>query len=1037
MVFAWPVCLIRVDTMYAELHVKSHYTFLTGASSPDELVYKAAELGYSAIAITDECSYSGIVKAYQASRECNIKLIIGSEFNIDTQHGKLKLLLLAPSRTAYAEISALISKSRRRTAKGSYATGIEDLQFGLQHCLAIWLPSFNQYDTHHGLALTRLFKHRLWIGVELFRQSNDQQGYLHCEQLSRTLNLNMVACNDVHMHCKSRKPLQDTVTAIRHGCTVEQLQNQRQLNAERYLKPIDVLQQQYPRSLLEETLQISDLCDFSMNQLRYQYPREVVPSGQTATSYLRQLSIAGARRRFPEGVPKKVIRAIRYELKIIRQLHYEYYFLTIYDIVKFARTLGILCQGRGSAANSSVCYCLYVTEVNPDENELLFERFISKERDEPPDIDVDFESDRREEVIQYIYTKYTRKRTALLATVITYRRKSAIRDVGKALGLPLNLIEDLNRSMAWWDKLDVLEQHMQQRQFNINSHLGRYFFSLVKQILGTPRHLSQHVGGFLITEAPTSTLVPIENASMANRTVIQWDKFDIQILGLIKVDILGLGMLSAIKRALDMINGAVPTSKPMTIHDIPHDDPKVYELLCKADTIGVFQVESRAQMTMLPRLKPRCFYDLVIEVAIVRPGPIQGDMVHPYLRRRNGEDPVEYANPQIKAVLQRTLGIPIFQEQVIKLTMVAAGFSGGEADQLRRAMASWGKRGDIEQFRDKLVRGMLQRGYTQQFAEQIFNQINGFGSYGFPESHSASFAILVYLSSWLKLYHPIAFYAGILNSQPMGFYTPSQLIQDAKRHNIVVLPICINSSDWQHKLEYLNAMPALRLGICLIKGIRQSSAIAAVNARQKKRFKSISDVKQRQLFNSNEILKMVDADAFHRFEENRRRVYWHSIQNDDGLNTQKPGQADFIPELTSLDTLLLDYQHARGVSLKYHPMQLLRNTHPFQRCTTAENIFAQTNNSMIEVSGVVTCRQRPGTASGVIFMTLEDETGNLNIVLWNSIQARFREAILSGHILYIKGKLEHQQGVANIIAGYIEKHDHALSNLKTHSRNFH
>jgi len=1023
--------------MYAELHVKSHYTFLTGASSPDELVYKAAELGYSAIAITDECSYSGIVKAYQASNECNIKLIIGSEFNVETQDGQLKLVLLAPTRTAYAEISALITKSRRRTTKGSYFTGMEDLKFGLQHCLAIWLPSFSKQDAPQGQALARLFKQRLWIGVELFRQSNDQQRYLHCEQLSRALGLNMLACNDVHMHCKSRKPLQDTVTAIRHGCTVEQLQNQRQLNAERYLKPMDVLQQQYPRSLLEETLHIADLCDFSLNQLRYQYPREVVPSEQTATSYLRQLTIDGARKRFPEGVPKKVVAAIRYELKIIRQLHYEYYFLTIYDIVDFARNLGILCQGRGSAANSCVCYCLYITEVNPDENELLFERFISKERDEPPDIDVDFESDRREEVIQYIYAKYTRKRTALLATVITYRRKSAIRDVGKALGLPLSLIEDLNRSMAWWDKLDVLEQHMRDQKFNVNSQLGRYFFSLVKQIIGTPRHLSQHVGGFLITEAPTSTLVPIENASMPNRTIIQWDKFDIEILGLIKVDVLGLGMLSAIKRALDMINSAAPTSKLLTIHDIPHGDPKVYDLLCNADTIGVFQVESRAQMSMLPRLKPRCYYDLVIEVAIVRPGPIQGDMVHPYLRRRSGEEPVVYANEQIKAVLNRTLGIPIFQEQVIKLTMVAAGFSGGEADQLRRAMASWGKRGNIEQFRDKLVRGMLQRGYTQQYAEQIFNQIKGFGSYGFPESHSASFAILVYLSSWLKLYHPIAFYAGILNSQPMGFYSPSQLIQDAKRHNIVVLPICINNSDWQHKLEYRNAEPALRLGLCLVKGVRESSAIEAVTSRQKKRFESINDVKQRKLFNSNENLKLVDADAFHQFEDNRRRAYWHSMQNDDGLNTQTLGEADFIPELTSIDTLLLDYQHTRGVSLKYHPMQLLRNANPFKRCITANKLFTQPNNSMIEVSGVVTCRQRPGTASGVLFMTLEDETGNINVVLWQGIQTRFRQAILSGHILYIKGKLEHQQGIANVIAGYIEKHDHALNDLKTHSRNFH
>ena len=591
--------------MYAELHVKSHYTFLTGASSPEELVYQAGGLGYSAIAITDECSYSGIVKAYQASEECGLKLIIGSEFKVGTEHGQLTLVLLAPNRTAYAEISALITKGRRRSKKGDYSISMEDLRFGLQHCLAIWLPAFDAQDIEYGGKLSRLFAQRLWIGVGLFMQSDDQQRYLHCEGLSDTLGLNMVACNDVHMHCKSRKPLQDTVTAIRNGCTVEALQNKRQLNAEKYLKPIELLRQQYPASLLEETLNIADLCQFSMHELRYQYPREVVPNDQTPTSYLRQLSAQGARKRWPQGVPTKAIKALRHELRIIRKLHYEYYFLTIYDIVQFAREQGILCQGRGSAANSCVCYCLYITEVNPNENELLFERFISEERNEPPDIDVDFESDRREEVIQYIYQKYTRKRTAILSTVITYRRKSAIRDVGKALGLPLNLIEELNRSMAWWDKLDTLEQHMQDRQLNAKNHLARHFFYLVKQIVGTPRHLSQHVGGFLITQLPTSTLVPIENASMPDRTIIQWDKYDVEILGLIKVDVLGLGMLSAIQRALQMINQYAEHA--LTIHDIPHEDPLVYDLLCKADTVGVFQVESRAQMSMLPRLKPRNF----------------------------------------------------------------------------------------------------------------------------------------------------------------------------------------------------------------------------------------------------------------------------------------------------------------------------------------------------------------------------------------------------------------------------------------------
>lgn len=1021
--------------MYAELHVKSHYTFLAGASSPEELVLQAAQLGYEAIAITDECSYSGIPKAYQASQQSGLKLIVGSEFLINTDLGTLTLLLLAPNRTAYAEISALISKSRRRSVKGEYVASVEDLQFGLTHCFAIWLPNYNEQDFSNGQRLLRFFRHRLWIGIGLFTQSDDERRYRYCEQLSRELGINMVACNDVHMHCKSRKPLQDTVNAIKHNCTVEALQNQRHVNAEKYLKPLKLLKQQYPRALLEETVHIANLCEFTMDELCYQYPREVVPANQTPIAYLRKLSVAGARKRWPKGVPSKVVNSLRHELRIIRQLHYEYYFLTIYDIVKFAKGEGILCQGRGSAANSSVCYCLFITEVNPSENELLFERFISAERNEPPDIDVDFESDRREEVIQYIYAKYTRKRTAILSTVVTYRRKSAIRDVGKALGLPLSLIEELNRSMAWWDKIDTLEQHMQDRQINANNHLARCFFYLVKAILGTPRHLSQHVGGFLITQAPTSTLVPIENASMPDRTIIQWDKFDIEILKLVKVDILGLGMLSAIQRAVQMISHC--SGKPFTMHDIPHEDPKVYDLLCKADTVGVFQVESRAQMSMLPRLKPRSYYDLVIEVAIVRPGPIQGDMVHPYLRRRNGEEPVEYANNEVKEVLKRTLGIPIFQEQVIKLTMVAAGFSGGEADELRRAMASWGKRGDLEQFRDKLIRGMLKRGFTQQYAEQIFNQIKGFGSYGFPESHSASFAILVYISSWLKLYHPVPFYAGILNSQPMGFYSPSQLIQDAKRHNITVLPICINNSHWEHDVEIVDGKQALRLGFCLIKGVSEHSTSLAIQSRKNTPFQSLDDIKQRRLFDNSELNRLVSADVFHQFEQNRRRAYWHSLQIDDGLNTQQTHSAEFIKDLTPVDTLLLDYKNARGVSLKFHPMQLLRNTQPFSKCTVSANIFDKKNNGLIEVSGVVTGRQRPGTASGVIFMTLEDETGNINVVLWTNIQERFRDAILTGHILYIKGKIEHQDGVANVIAGYIEKHDHALTGFQTRSRNFH
>jgi len=895
--------------MFAELHTKSHYSFLCGASSPEEIVSQAAELGYAAVAITDECSYAGIVKAYQASKDHDIKLIIGSQFKVLAGGSCLQLVLLAPSRIAYSEISALITKGRRRSAKGEYFFSVDDLKFGLQHCLAIWLPSYNtegfyfaegsciaegsclgaegsfrSIDSEHAAQLKAHFKDRLWLGVELFWQATDQAHYHYCAKLSLEHGLNMVACNDVHMHSKSRKPLQDTLTAIRLNTTIQKLGASRQRNAERYLKPFEVLQHQYPSALLEESLRIADLCHFTMDELRYEYPQELVPNGLSPSEYLRKLTMQGAAERWPGKLPDKVLNIINYELNIIQELGYEYYFLTVYDIVKFARTQDILCQGRGSAANSAVCYCLHITEVDPDSNSLLFERFISKERNEPPDIDVDFESQRREEVIQYIYNKYSRQRTALTATVITYRRRSAVRDVGKALGLPLNFIEDLNRSMAWWDKIDTLVDRMRDRKLSFDNTLSLQFFKLVKEILGTPRHLSQHVGGFLITHSPTSTLVPIENAAMPERTIIQWDKYDIEIMRLLKVDVLGLGMLSAIRRSLAMINDYEGEEQGMRlrVQDIPREDPCVYDMLCKGDSIGVFQVESRAQMSMLPRLKPRNFYDLVIEVAIVRPGPIQGDMVHPYLKRRNGEEPVTYPNNEIKTVLERTLGIPIFQEQVIQLTMVAAGFSGGEADELRRAMASWGKHGNLGQFESKLINGMLARGHSQVFAERLYKQIQGFGSYGFPESHSASFALLVYISSWLKLYHPAAFYAGLLNSQPMGFYSPSQLVQDARRHNVIVLPVCINQSNWDHSLDLSYEQPALRLGLRLIKGVSEQSALTLMASRIRCAFKNIDDVKNRKLLSDKELKKLIKANAFQEFEGNRRRAYWQSLQMDDG-----------------------------------------------------------------------------------------------------------------------------------------------------------
>ncbi len=1021
--------------MYSELHTKSHYSFLKGASSPEELVRQAKSLGYQAIALTDECSYSGLVKAHKAAKEADIKLIIGSQFRINVDQSAFHMILLAQNLTAYSEISALITKGRRRSPKGEYFLTSDDLKFGLKHCLAIWFPSSRTHDANHGEILRRYFKHRLWLGVGLFRNHDDQDHYFYHYELSSQLGIKMVACNDVLIHKRDRKPLLDTVTAIRLNTSVQSLGNRTHSNSERYLRSITELQQLYPVELLSETQRISELCNVDMDDLRYQYPKELVPRGIDPSDYLRKLTQDGCKVIWPGGTPKDVTAQIEYELAIIKELEYEYYFLTVHDIVAFARSKGILCQGRGSAANSAVCYCLFITSVDPSKSRLLFERFISKERNEPPDIDVDFESQRREEVIQYIYNKYSRKRTALTATVITYRRKSAVRDVAKALGLPESFASDLNRSLAWWDKVDVLLEQFQNQNFSFNSDLALRFFTLVKEIMGTPRHLSQHVGGFIITELPTSTLVPIENASMPDRTVIQWDKYDIEILGLLKVDVLGLGMLSAIQKSLTMINAY--QSGELTMHNLPRENSEVYDMLCQGDSVGVFQVESRAQMSMLPRLKPRRFYDLVIQVAIVRPGPIQGDMVHPYLKRRNKEEPTIYPTPEIKNVLERTLGIPIFQEQVIELTMVAAGFSGGEADELRRAMASWGKNGDLAQFEEKLVSGMLENGHSKEFALRIYQQIQGFGSYGFPESHSASFALLVYVSAWIKRFHPAAFYAGILNSQPMGFYSPSQLIQDARRHQVDILPVCIMQSSWEHTLVNKKTHIAIQLGLRLVKGVSEKSARNIEMSRSKSRILSIEDFKKRQLVHQDELMKLVNANAFSYFDKNRRNAYWNSLQMNDGLNTQRTNSSVRIQPLSKTEELLSDYKHASGVSLKHHPMQLLRSTLPFRQCITADRLLSVRNNSFIQIAGMVTGRQRPGTASGVLFLTLEDETGNINVVVWSGIQERFKQQILRGRILHIKGKLEHQHGVSNVIAGFVEDQSQALPNLNTRSRNFH
>ena len=875
----------------------------------------------------------------------------------------------------------------------------------------------------------------LWIALELLQNGDDLDLAAVALTLSMRLNLPVVACNDVHMHVTQRKPLQDVLTAIRLKTSVAQLGTAQHANRERHLRSIARLRSLYPAEMLEESVTILEQCSFSLDELRYEYPEELVPPHLTPSEYLRQLTFAGAAQRWPAGVPADVTELLETELELIASLSYEYFFLTVHDIVAFARGKGILCQGRGSAANSAVCYCLSITEVDPSRMHVLFERFVSKERNEPPDIDVDFEHERREEVIQYIYKRYGRDRAALAATLITYRPRSAVRDVGKALGLSLDLVDLLAKSLAWWDKHDVLEARCAKAGVDPHSPTVQQFLELVQQVLGFPRHLSQHVGGFVISRGPLTQLVPIENAAMEDRTVIQWDKYDLEALGLLKVDVLGLGMLTAIRKALDHLNAFHGTTdgKALTVGAIPPEDRETYQMLQRGDSIGVFQVESRAQMSMLPRLKPSTFYDLVIEVAIVRPGPIQGNMVHPYLRRRQGLESVTYSSDAVRGVLERTLGIPIFQEQVIELAMVAAGFSAGEADQLRRAMAAWKRRGGLEQFEAKLIDGMLARGHDREFAERVFEQIKGFGDYGFPESHAASFALLVYVSAWLKRHEPAAFCCGLLNSLPMGFYSPSQLIQDAQRHGIETRPVDVQCSGWDHRLEaqaelheapyrYTRNQGALRLGLRLIKGLGKD---AGMRIEANRPYRDSKDLALRAALSATELGCLARAGALERLSGHRFQAHWDvaAIQPPAELwqvadRTDTYRTAVRLPAPTEGQNLLADYSYLT-LTLGPHPLRLLRDHSALRGCRSAVQLAQYQHGQFIRVAGLVTCRQRPSSASGVVFLTLEDETGNINVLVWTSVLERYRAELLQGQLLQIKGTVEREGEVIHVIAGHV------------------
>jgi len=1026
---------------YAELHCLSNFTFLRGASHPEELVKRAAALGYRALALTDECSLAGAVRAHGAAKDVGLPLVIGSEIRL--QDGP-RLVLLATDREGYGNLAALITLGRRRTKKGGYSLGWSDLDSGLPGCLALLAcphpcPHPKGDGEKHARSVAERFPARAWIAVELLQGPDDRAQLAALRELGKTYGLPLVASGDVHMHLRSRRPLQDTLTAIRLRTTVRACGHALFPNAERHLRLLSRLARIYPPELLEETVRVAGRCRFSLEELRYEYPEELVPDGETPASWLRKLAEEGLQRRFTVGASQKIRDLMERELSLIAELRYEPFFLTVHDIVRYARSRDILCQGRGSAANSAVCYALGITEVNPAKQELLFERFISKERNEPPDIDVDFEHQRREEVIQYVYAKYGRERAALAATLITYQPKSALRDVGKALGLDALQVDRIAKSIAWWDDRRELATRLRDTGFDPESPVMLRLVGLASALLGFPRHLSQHVGGFVISRGALARLVPIENAAMPERSVIQWDKDDLENLGLLKVDVLALGMLSAIRRALDFVNELRGSSITMDSL-LREEDPAVYEMMRHADTIGVFQIESRAQMSMLPRLKPEHFYDLVIEIAIVRPGPIQGDMVHPYLRRRAGTDPIDYPNEAVRKVLERTCGVPIFQEQVMQLAVVAAGFTPGEADQLRRAMAAWRRKGGLEPFHKKLMDGMRKNGISAEFAERIYRQILGFGEYGFPESHSVSFALLAYVSAWLKHHEPAAFLAALLNSQPMGFYTPSQLVQDARRHGVEVRPVDALASEWDCTLETGTDALAVRLGFLLVQGLSKTGAERIVAARRDRLFDSVEDLARRAELNRHDLKCLAAAGAFEALSGHRRHAFWQVAGIETGAHILRDAPVAetpaILPRPTEGENLVADYA-STGLTLGRHPLALLRAHLSRMRFATAGELKLLPGGTRARAAGIVTGRQRPSTASGTVFVTLEDETGYVNVIVWPHLIERQRRELLGARLMGVEGVLEREGEVMHLVARRLSDHSALLGGLVTPSRDFH
>jgi error-prone DNA polymerase len=1048
---------------YAELRCLSNFSFLRGASKPEELVERAQALGYSALALTDECSLAGIVRAHVAAKKQGLKLLVGSQFQV-TCDAPFTLVVLATNLNGYGNLCEFITRLRRTAPKGTYRLTLKHISAdALADCLVIAVPQRGSAQAQTDSVARWLLLHflgRCWLGVEQLRLMDDEMRLHRLRQSSELTAVPLVAVGDVHMHLRSRKALQDVLTATRIGKPLTACGHALAPNAEQRLRSRLELAQCYPEALLAETLKIAERCAFSLDELCYQYPSEVVPPGETPASYLRRLTDEGMGKRWPAGTSDKVRQQVEHELALIAELRYEHYFLTVYDIVAFARSQHILCQGRGSAANSAVCYCLGITEVDPARASVLFERFISRERNEPPDIDVDFEHERREEVIQYLYRKYGRERAALTATVISYRPRSALRDVGKALGFDETALDALGSGHRWWDVDGLAPERITEAGLDPDSLKVRQLVALTGQLMGFPRHLSQHTGGFVLTRGPLSRLVPIENATMADRTVIEWDKDDLDAMGLLKVDVLALGMLTAIRKSLDFISQRKGFA--FRLQDIPDKDEATYDMICAADTVGVFQIESRAQMSMLPRLRPRAFYDLVVEVALVRPGPIQGGAVHPYLNRRQGKEPVDYPKG-LEAALERTLGVPVFQEQCMQIAIIAAGFTPGEADGLRRAMGAWRRTGGLGQYERRLVDGMTERGYELAFAQRVVEQVKGFSSYGFPESHAVSFALLVYDSSWIKRHHPAEFLAGLLNSQPLGFYTPSQLVQDAKRHGVDVRPVDVMVSDWDCALEEVAppcempdplspwesvgvraapepTMPAVRLGLRLVSGLSHDEAKRLMSARKEAAFTDSEDLARRAALDQPTMQQLAAADALQSLSGHRRQQVWDAaaLKTPPELLKEAPVDEDTLdlPEAPEGEAIVWDYA-SLGLTLRRHPLALLRERLQARRFMTAASLKDAPDGRLVRACGIVTGRQQPETSKGVVFVTLEDETGVVQVIVWKALRERQRNALVRSRLMAVHGVWQREGEVCNLIAGHLEDLTPLLGRLATESRDFH